>query len=140
MESLTLSVFPIRNIHFVAKRMIIHQEWEMTDSGNQSSQERGAMLNRREFSRIVSLGLPISAFTSNLFSVAAEDARKRLNIGPVLGHIDERRIFCFIRAPREGEVLLVLSDEEGDEISRTEIRARARLYAEQLMEVLLAYD
>ena len=31
-------------------------------------------------------------------------------IGPVLGHIDESSLFCFIRPPRKGEVRLKLTD------------------------------
>src|SRR5688500_13920852 len=39
-------------------------------------------------------------------------------VGPVLGHIDESRIFCFVRPATPGMVTLVVKDSSGREVSR----------------------
>ncbi|BCU78956.1 hypothetical protein llg_36710 [Luteolibacter sp. LG18] len=44
-------------------------------------------------------------------------------IGPVLGHIDEHRICCFVRPKQPGKVTLVVKDGSGKTIARQEATA-----------------
>lgn len=83
-------------------------------SGEENTWQRN--LDRRKFVATAAATSIASLPGANL-SGQAEGENAEV-IGPVLGHIDENRIFTFIRAPREGEVTLVVSDESNREVAR----------------------
>ncbi|MES2924684.1 MAG: alkaline phosphatase D family protein [Verrucomicrobiota bacterium] len=76
--------------------------------------------SRRKFivSTVGLLGLP--AILGNAAAAPVNDPAIPApeTVGPVLGHIDESRIFCFIRPAQAGKVTLVLKDASGREVSR----------------------
>lgn len=76
--------------------------------------------NRRRFLK-TSIGL----LSLRGLAAAAEAAKPPLpeTVGPVLGHIDERRIFCFVRPKEPGKVTLILKDGSGRNVARQEAMA-----------------
>ncbi len=57
-------------------------------------------------------------------SINQADAVVPEEIGPVLGHVDERTLCCFIRPRQGGPVTLALADASGTEIKRLTVDAR----------------
>src|SRR6478752_9380501 len=63
-----------------------------------------------------------------LLELAAAASEKKVvlvpeTIGPVLGHIDEQRIFCFVRPNAPGKVTLSVKDQSSKEVARITVEA-----------------
>jgi alkaline phosphatase D len=63
---------------------------------------------------------PSGAAAVNDRGVSIPDA-----VGPVLGHIDESRIFCFVRPPQAGPVKLIVKDAAGKVVAEQKEMADA---------------
>ncbi|MFD0894637.1 alkaline phosphatase family protein [Luteolibacter ambystomatis] len=84
-----------------------------------------ASTNRRRFLK-TSLGmLSLPALLPQQAEAAINEPGAPLpeTVGPVLGHIDESRICCFVRPKQPGKVTLVLKDGTGKLVTRQEATA-----------------
>jgi alkaline phosphatase D len=80
--------------------------------------------SRRQF---LAASLGILSLPTLLESAAAASEKKVVpvpeTIGPVLGHIDEQRIFCFVRPHTSGKVTLSVKDQSNKEVARLTVEA-----------------
>ncbi|MDB4669851.1 hypothetical protein OAF33_02280, partial [bacterium] len=72
------------------------------------------LMTRRNFARTTAL-TSIGVMAAG--NILGEEADKK-GVGPVLGHIDENRIFTFVRAPREGGIELIVTSGDSQEAAR----------------------
>ena len=72
------------------------------------------LMTRRSFARTTALTSIGVMAAGNIFGQGAD----KKGIGPVLGHIDENRIFTFVRAPREGKIELIVTGGDSQEVAR----------------------